>query len=188
MTGGEERLLDVLDDLEQQAEGLALAERDARVADLARAEYAEIDLFSRLHGAVGAELRLVLRGAGRLRGTVVRVGADWLLVDDGGHEWLVRAAVLEEVRDLPDRVVGEDARPLTARLGLGSVLRSLAHDAVPVLLHRTGGDVVRGRLRRVGADFVELENDGSVGTPQGVSGADGVAVVPWHAVAAVRRG
>lgn len=176
MTGWEERLLGVFDDLEQQAEGLALAERDARVGELVRAEYAELDLLSRLHGAIGAELAVLLSGVGRLRGTVVRVGRDWLLLDDGRHEWLVRVAALQEVRGLPDRVLEEAGRPVTARLGLGSVLRSLAQDTVPVQLHRTGGDVLVGRLRRVGADFVELETDG-----------EHLTVVPWRALVAVRR-
>lgn len=186
MTGWEQRLLGVFDDLEQQAEGLALAERDARVAELARAEYAELDLLSRLHGAVGRELHLVVRGVGRVHGGVLRVGADWVLLDDGHHEWLVRLAALEEVRGLPTRAVAEAARPLTARLGLGSVLRSLAQDAVPVQLHRLGGEVLAARLRRVGADFVELET-GTAGPGEGSAGGEGVAVVPWDAVAAVRR-
>jgi hypothetical protein len=179
MTGWEQRLLAVFDDLEQQAEGLALAERDARVTDLSRAGYGEIDLLARLHGAVGTGVALTVAGAGRVRGTVVRAGADWLLLDDGGHEWLVRPAAVVEARGLPDRAVEAAGRPLTARLGLGSVLRSVAADAEPVLLHRTDGEVLGGRLHRVGADFVEIVDDGQAG---------GVAVVPWHAVAAVRRG
>jgi len=175
MTDWEQRLLAVFDDLEQQAEGLALAERDARVADLARAGYGELDLLSRLHAAVGAELELHVRGPGRLRGTVRRVGTDWLLLGGEAEEWLVRTAALEEVRGLPDRAMAQDARPVTARLGLGSVLRSVAADRVPVQVHRTGGALVPGTVRRVGADFVELVTDGTV------------AVVPWSAVAALRR-
>ena len=188
MTGWEQRLLAVFDDLEQQAEGLALAERDARVADLSRAGYAELDLLSRLHGSVGHTLVLGVAGVGRLHGTVVRVGAGWLLTDDGSHEWLVRQAALEEVRGLPEGAVDEARRPATARLGLGSVLRSIAEDAAPVVVHGTGGGVLRALLRRVGADFVEVEVDGSI-DPAAGSGRDGsVAVVPWSAIAAVRRG
>ncbi|MFP5253196.1 MAG: hypothetical protein ACLGH4_05320 [Actinomycetes bacterium] len=178
MTGWEERLLGVFDDLEQQAEGLALAERDARVADLARAGYAEVDLLSRLRGSLGVLLHLRLAGAVGLSGTVLRVGTDWLLLDDGRHEWLVPTQALEEVRGLPDRAVADSARPITARLGLGSVLRSLASDALPVLVHRRDGQVVRGLVRRVGADFVELQGDEVAG----------LAVVPWPAIAAVRAG
>lgn len=175
MTGWEQRLFAVFDDLEQQAEGLALAERDARVADLAREGYAGIDLLARLHGAVGAEVTLRLAGLGPLRCTLLRVGPDWLLAGAEGQEWLVRLAAVEELRGLPDRAVDPVRRPPTARLGLGSVLRSIAADADPVVVHRTGGETLRARVRRVGADFVEVESEG-------------VAVLPWHAIAAVRRG
>ena len=56
----EQRLLAVFDDLEQQAEGLALAERDAAVEELSRAGYAEVELAARLHAATGNELVLVV--------------------------------------------------------------------------------------------------------------------------------
>ncbi len=187
MTGWEQRLLAVFDDLEQQAEGLALAERDAQVAELSRAGYAELDLLSRLHGAVGHAVELSVTGLGRLRGTVLRVGAGWLLTDDGHHEWLVRQAALAELRGLPERALDEAARPVTARLGLSALLRSIAEDAEPVVVHGTGGDVRRARLRRVAADFVELEGDPVAALP-GRSGHAALAVVPFHAIAAVRRG
>lgn len=175
MTGWEQRLLAVFDDLEQQAEGLALAERDARVADLSREEYAGLDLLARLHAALDCEVTLAVAGVGRLQVTVVRVGSDWLLLADGAQEWLVPLVAVEEVRGLPDRAVVAARRPAVARLGLGSVLRSIAADAATVVVHRRTGEVLRAQVRRVGADFVELE-------------ADGLAVVPWHAIAAVRRG
>ena len=49
----ERELLDLFEDLEHQAEGLALTDRDAEVAELARSEYAEIDLAARVHASVG---------------------------------------------------------------------------------------------------------------------------------------
>ena len=58
----DEHLDGLLDDLEQQAEGLALAERDALVAEQRRAEYAAVDLSGRLHASVGDALRLDVRG------------------------------------------------------------------------------------------------------------------------------
>ena len=64
----EERLFEVFDDLEQQAEGLALRARDAEASARARDLYTEVDLASRLHASVGTSVELVVRGAGAVRG------------------------------------------------------------------------------------------------------------------------
>ena len=69
----EERLLDLFDDLEQQADGIALAERDALVAEQSRAEYAAVTLADRLHASVGT--RLLLDVAARLIDARTRIGA-----------------------------------------------------------------------------------------------------------------
>ena len=49
----EESMFAVFEDLEQQAEGLHLVERDAEVADLTVAEYCRISLASRAARVVG---------------------------------------------------------------------------------------------------------------------------------------
>ncbi|RYU12854.1 hypothetical protein [Nocardioides iriomotensis] len=173
----EERLLAVFDDLEQQAEGLALGTRDAELAELGRSEYAAVDLASRLHGAVGSRVRLGVRGVGALDGRLARVGSDWMLLETDPHEWLVRIAALDQVRGLGERAVDPRHRAPTARLGLGSALRGVAEERDPVLVHLLDGGTVRGTPRRVGADFVELAD------PDG-----GVVVVALGAVAGARRG
>ena len=171
----EERLLAVFDDLEQQAEGLALGARDAEVAELGRSEYAAVDLAARLHGAVGARLRLVVAGVGRLDGRVARVGSDWFLLESDPHEWLLRSEAVTELRGLGERAVDGPHRPVTARLGFGSALRGVAEGRDPVLVHRQDGSTVRGVPRRVGADFVELAEE------------PGPVVLPFRTVAGVRR-
>jgi hypothetical protein len=182
----EQRLLAVFDDLEQQAEGLALAERDAAVEELSRAGYAEVELAARLHAATGHELVLVVAGVGQLRTRVLRVGEGWLLAHDGAHEWIVRTSALSHVRGLPDRAVDLPHRPVTARLGLGSALRSVAGDRVTVVLHRMDGASVRAQVRRVGADFVELWV--SEHAESWKAGEDGhLEVVPFAWVAALSR-
>src|SRR3954467_11948586 len=93
-----DRLGDVLDDLELQAEGLALAARDAEVAEQSRAEYASVDLPSRLHGSPGARLFVTVRGIGSLEGVLGGVGAGWLLVDTGTQECVVRLAAVLSLR------------------------------------------------------------------------------------------
>jgi hypothetical protein len=182
----EEMLLDLFDDLEQQAEGLALAERDVEVAELSRAEYAHVDFASRLHASLGHRVVLVVAGLGHVEATVERVGVDWLLADDDQHEWILRTAALGHVRGLSEQAVGEEHRPVPARVGLGSALRGVAESRAAVVLHRIDGGSVRGQLRRVGADFVELwvSEHAEAWTP----GPEGhVEVVPFVAVAAVRR-
>ncbi len=172
----DDRLLAVFDDLEQQADGLALSARDVEVAELGRAEYAGVDLLARLAGSIGARVRLDLTAIGPVTGRLARVGADWLLVEEDAHEWLVRSAAVAEVRGLGERAVGLAHRPVTARLGFGSALRGIADERAEVLVHRLDGGRTRGVVRRVGADFVEILEEGG-----------GSAVLVLAAVAGVRR-
>ena len=76
----ERRLLDLFDDLEQQAEGLALAERDAEVAELGRAEYAEVELALPAARLGGEACSWTSRRWARVRGRLARVGAGWCLL------------------------------------------------------------------------------------------------------------
>ena len=176
----EERLFEVFDDLEQEAEGLALVARDAAVGERARELYSEVDLASRFHGSLGADVELVVPGAGALRGRLTRTGRDWCLLELGhgtGPEAVVNLDGLLSVRGLAPRAAPERVRAVTARLGLASALRRLATDTAPVVVVRRDGEVRRGRLGRVGADFVEL-------LPE--SGQ--AEVVPMRALAVVRPG
>lgn len=150
-------LLDLFEDLEQQAQGLHLLERDAEVADRSRAEYAQVELVSRLHASVGGRVVLGLAGVGIVDGLLARVGADWCLVQTGKErEWVVRVAAVRRARGLSPRAVSEVARPAVARLGFGSVLRGIAEARASSVLHHLDGSQTQGRLGRVGADFAEL--------------------------------
>jgi hypothetical protein len=176
----ERRLVDLFEDLEQQAEGAALAARDVEVAELARGEYAEVDLASRIHASLGRQVEASLEGL-VLRGRLARAGDGWcLLVHDAGDgrvdEWVVPSAGLLALRGLSPQAQPLGQRPLPARLGLGSVLRSVAEAQEPVLVVRSDGERRQGRVGRVGRDFLEL-----------VEEPGGVAVVPFSAVVAIRR-
>ncbi|HET7385246.1 MAG TPA: hypothetical protein VFJ19_01125 [Nocardioidaceae bacterium] len=155
----DERLGGLFEDLEQQAEGLALAERDVEVAELSRAEYAGVDLASRLHASTGRAVSLRVRGAGVQRGVLVRVGRDWCLVRSTGAERAVDTIVsfdaVDEAEGLASGAMAEPARGLTAKLGLGSALRGIAEAQETVLLQRVDGHSSRVMLGRVGADFLE---------------------------------
>lgn len=178
----EERLLDLFEDLEQQAEGAALAARDAEVAELARAEYSEVDLDSRWHASVGREIQVAAVHGLVVRGRVARVGDGWCLVArssdgaEGDREWILALRAVVAVRGLSPQARTEPLRPVTGRLGLGSALRGIAEERAAVTVVRGDGTHRRGRLGRVGRDFVELQAD------------DGATeAVPFSAVVAVVR-
>ena len=118
-----------------------------------------------------------------VRGRLARVGAGWCLVVEPptqagseGQEWVCGLAGLVAVRGLSPQARPEPLRPLTGRLGMGSVLRGIAEDQDLVTLVRSDGEPRRGRIGRVGRDFFEL-----------VTESRGVELVPFSAVAAVRR-
>jgi hypothetical protein len=176
----EKRVLDLFDDLEQQAEGLALAERDATVAELGAAEYAEVDLSSRLHASRGAVVQLHVLGTGMVGGRLERAGEAWCLVADRANPSLVtvvRTAAVAAARGLSPGAMPDALRGVAARLGVGSVLREIAESREVVAVGFVDGAQRRGRIARVGSDFVELVVD------------DGpVEVVALAALALVRRG
>lgn len=153
----------MLEDLEQQAEGLALAERDAEVAELGRAAYSTVDLASRVHASLGRQVSLEVLVLGRLSGRLSSAGAGWLLLGAPATEWLVPLPRVTAFEGLSEWALTPVARPLTARLGFGSVLRRLAEQGDRVTAVRSDGARVAGLLRRVGADFVEVVPEGRAG-------------------------
>ena len=178
----ERRLLDLFEDLEQRAEGAVLAARDAEVAELARAEYSQIDLAARCHASVGADVELAGPAGLVVHGRVARVGAGWcLVVSRAGdratmHEWLFILSGLLSARGLSPQARPVSTRPVTARLGLGSVLRTMAEERGTVTLVRCDGERRQGVLGRVGSDFVELVGEGGA-----------VDLVPFSGLVALRR-
>jgi hypothetical protein len=187
-------LLGLFDDLEQQAEGLALLERDAEVAELGRAEYAQVTLAARMHASIGRRVTLGVAGLEVLAGTLVRVGGDWCLMESDagsyrplGREWIVPFGAVMWAGGLSERGVDDVGRAVSARLSLGSAVRSVAAERALLRAHLRDGTVRSGRPGRVGADFLELiPNEG------GVAGGEGGRaplrqVVPFPALAGLRR-
>ena len=179
--GGPERdaddVQDLLDDLEMQADGLHLADRAVEVEELSTAQYAEVELVARVHASVGAQVRLSTVDGVDVHGELSRAGSDWMLVDDGfgGAAFVALRGIVVAVGLAPGSVP-EAARSLTARLSLRSVLRGLAADHEPCTLHLAGGRTLHGRLCRVGADFLELDQ----------AEAGEAVTVPLSAVTVVR--
>lgn len=145
----------LFDDLEAQLDAAEQAAFDGEVADRTRREVALVHIADRLAAATGTRLRCSVQGAGIVTGSVVRAGADWLLLaDEAGRDLLVALGALVDVAGLradvgPTNVVG-------SKLGLGHVLRGIARDRTPVVLQLVIGDRIDGTIDRVGADFVDV--------------------------------
>jgi len=162
-------------DLEASAAAQEVAEREGTVADLTRAEQASIRTADRLRALTGGPVRVELLDGEAIEGRVRRVAETWMLLDgrsaSGAAQHLVPLGSVAGVVG-----VGRHAAPSTTRtdsLGLGTVLRGLQRDRVRVLVRTSAGAVV-GRIARVGADHLDLDDAERPGAP--------VRLVPFTAV------
>ncbi|GAA1709773.1 hypothetical protein GCM10009809_02660 [Isoptericola hypogeus] len=145
-------------DLEARFAAEEAAVREGAVAELTRAEHASIGLSDRLRAVVGRQVRLDLADGEALDGTLQRIADTWLLLEGRGArgrvQHLVPRTALTGVVGLGRQGVPSAAR--TDRLGLGHVLRGLQRDRARVLVRTTGG-AATGRIGRVGADHLDVE-------------------------------
>jgi len=152
----ERQLFALFDDLEQQAAGLEMANREVDIAELSIAEYAAVTFGSRLHASVGNRLQLRVLGGQILVGELIRVGADWVLLKGIPEEWIVPIHSITAVVGLSQRsdVVTESAP--VARLKMTSALRRLASARAECVIFWADQQQLTGTLGRVGRDFVEV--------------------------------
>ncbi|WP_203589756.1 hypothetical protein [Streptomyces sp. SID13031] len=95
------RLEALFEDLESQFEALQDGDLYGEVADRIRAEVGKITVLDRLRGAVGTMIRVDLRRAEPVQGTLGRVGKDCLLLEaERYEEWLIPAAALTGIHGL----------------------------------------------------------------------------------------
>lgn len=144
-------------DLESQALALDEAQRSGEVAERARSEVGRLRLVDRLRPAVDQLIRVECAGL-TVRGSVRRVGSDWLLLEEeAGGELVLALSAITAVAGLSrvSAVPGSEG-VLEARLGLRSVLRTIAADRSAVRVVLRDGTALDGTFDRVGADFVEL--------------------------------
>lgn len=182
-TDGDPGLGRIFEDLEQQAAGLELAERDAELLDRAQGEYAGVTLAGRVHASVGRQVEVTLTGGLVVEGTLTAAGTGWCTITpaEPAVTWLVPTAAVALLRGASARSVAEPARPVTARLGFGSALRGLVADASEVVVHTVSEVPLRLRVLRVGADFAEVIDVGATDVRRSL-------VLPFAAVRAVRVG
>lgn len=170
-------------DLEAYAEAAERAAFDADVADRGRAERAVLTLADRLRGHLGGELAFRLLTGDRVRGLLVDVGGDWVLLDDGGSVVLPLGAVAGV--DGLSRSASPATGVLARTVRIGVVLRRLARDRVPVRLTLLDGTALTGTVDRVGADHLDLAQH-PTDEARRAGSVRGVVVLRLGAVAQVR--
>ncbi len=111
------------------------AERQAEVADRARAEYGRLRLIDRLEPLVGspAEIRVGISGQPVLTGSLRSLGVDWLLLTEAaGAQRLVVLDAVQWVRGVPDGAAepGWEGR-VGAKLTVRVVLRRRSCETAP---------------------------------------------------------
>ena len=168
-------LEDMMADLEQLADGMHLRDRDDEVAALQVAEYARIDLESRLHASVGWAITAHVAGGMAIRGRLEQVGPDCCVMLDDTSTWLVALHRCRCFVGLSPRSVATNARAITAGLGPRTQLREFAEAGRPCQVYFQESSIT-GVVGRVGRDFMELHRS---------AGAEPL-IVPWSAVVAVR--
>ena len=172
----------LFDDLEAQLGAEERRERDSEVADRTRRERASVALLARFAASTGAPLRLRLLSGTQLRGELLDLGEDWLLLRlEAGGEALVPVPAVAGVGGLPVR----SATTRTARrFALGYALRGLSRDRAQVAVTDSGGHVVTGTIDVVGADFLDLAEHalGEARRPENVVGRTTVPFSALHLV------
>lgn len=171
-------------DLDAQVEAAADDEQAAEVVDRTRREQARVRLRDRLAAHRGSTIEVHVVGAGRIRGAVDVVGADWFAVHTVGGDVLVAAQAVLTVRGLGRRArVPEREGAVESRRTLAHALRVLMRDRATVRVDLRDGGHLAGLVERVGADFVD------VAPRWRDSPADGdreALLVPFAALACVR--
>lgn len=170
------RFDDLFADLADEASASGARELWDEAQELANAEVAGRTLAQAL--PLGRDVRLELLGGARLRGVLLRTGEEWWAVRSGGELWLLRTEALLRAALVPAASAApaggkESEAGVGGDVPLRRMLRSLARSRTFLRVEGVDGERTVGRLRMVGADFIE------VGTEAGV------VAVAVRAVAAV---
>lgn len=142
----------LFEDLAAQLEAESAAALDSAVDELLRMELAAIPLMDRLRAHVGSHVDIRLVGGGRVTGTLVRCGSDWILLSVALRAVLVPAAAIGSLTG-PARFATPAGR---VAFSLASALRALAADRASVSLDLGDGIAVDGVIDIVGRDYLEL--------------------------------
>ena len=169
-------------DLEAQLASADQRTLDGEIAERVRIEVGSVTLLDRVRARRGRSI-LVRAGGAALAGTVLDVGADYLLLATPGGQALVPVAAVDAIGGLGRQARREESA-VRRRLGLRGALRGLARDRAPVRLVTRFGEL-SGLLARVAADHVDLVPATPGDADAGAAAAEAVSL---QAIVLVRSG
>jgi hypothetical protein len=166
-------------DLAAQADAWERAEMESEVAERVLIERSSVTWADRARAALGLAVSIRTRGGGQWRGVVHACGDDFVALVAAAMtvpaQVIVANDAVVEIVGVPRAATPRSALgPSAARRSLSGVLRRMAGEPIPVLLHRDDGSVCAGEVSAVGHDYVDLVDDRSTSL-----------TVPLRAVAAV---
>lgn len=180
-------------DLDARFDDLVDAEMMSELADRQRVAAGAVTMVQRIAGAVGRPVRVRTTAGIAVTGTLLRVGPDWLLLQEGpGREVLLALAAVTVVEGLAAQT-GPLLTGVQTRLDLRHALRGLARDRSPVAVVVNGGvgepaglsTEITGTIDRLGADWLELAVH-APWEPRRAASVRSVVLVPVPAVVLVR--
>lgn len=196
----------LFDDLESQLEGGLRADEADLLVEEERLRLARLSLRERLaaliHAGLGTPVRLLLVSGQTADLTPATLGRDWIsgeLVTEGvaRHHAIVPFAGLQGVALTREQVstsivpaargAAPEGEGLSARLGLGYVLRDLCRRRSPVNVALTVGGSVHGTVDRVGRDHLDIAVH-EAGLPRRESSVSYYRVIPLTVIEMVRTG
>jgi hypothetical protein len=180
-------------DLDARFTDLEDAEMMAELADRQRVAAGAISMVQRIAGASGRTIRVRTTAGISVTGTLLAVGPDWILLQEGpGREVLLSLAAATVIEGLAWET-GPALKGVGLKLNLRHALRGLARDRSPVAVIVGGGigeptslyTEVTGTIDRLGADFLELALH-AAWEPRRVVSVRAVVLIPVCAVVLVR--
>lgn len=151
------RFDDLFDDLADAAAGERARALWDEAQELARTEAASLGMADLVR--CGMHVRLWLRGARVLGGTLTHLGDGWFGLRGEGAAWMVPGSAVLRLR-IEGGGSGAEQPGDGLRMTLPRVLRVLARDRAAVRVMSVDGAVSSGRLLGVGADHLLLLEDG----------------------------
>ncbi|MEZ2389032.1 hypothetical protein AB6813_05680 [bacterium RCC_150] len=175
-------------DMEAQLDAEHLRALESEISERARVEAAGIGLSDRLRGAVDLKVTLVLRSGTLVSGALGHIGSEWLVLNEGRHEWLVPFAAVLSYQGLGRHALSNPSKT-ASRLGLASALRGLARDRAALSVHLHDGmaaeRAMNGVIDKVGRDHFDLAVT-AAGEPRRSGQVLSVATIPFASLVALR--